>query len=149
MKFLKLKCIIPTILGVILVVFLGLYFIGGLKPSAKVNYDNEKFDKSSMINANDLTLSNAQLVANNGKYSMFFDEQTTIVKVVLNSSCAAPSSPSLSECEVVYETADSTSDVATEKSNFLLRYFLEMVLLTVLTYLLGRTVFNMKIELLV
>lgn len=125
MKFLKLKCIIPTILGVILVVFLGLYFIGGLKPSAKVNYDNEKFDKSSMINANELTLSNAQLVANNGKYSMFFDEQTTIVKVVLNSSCAAPSSPSLSECEVVYETADSTSDVATEKSNFLLRYFLE------------------------
>lgn len=125
MKFLRLRYIIPTILVVVLAIFLGLYFIGGLKASAKIDYDNEAFDKSTMLDANEMTLSNAQLVANNGKYSMFFDEQTTIVKVVLNSSCKAPSSPSLSECEVVYETADSTSDVATEKSNFLLRYFLE------------------------
>lgn len=126
MKFLRLRYIIPTILVVVLAVFLGLYFIGGLTASAKVVYDNEEFDSSSMLDATELesTLSNASLVANNGTYSMFFDEQTTIVKVVLNSSCVAPDSPALSQCKVVYETADSTSDVAIEKSNFALRYYL-------------------------
>lgn len=127
MKFLRLRYIIPTILAVILVIFLGVYFIGGLTASAKINYNNEEFDSSEMFDASEFesSLSNAQLVANNGTYSMFFDEQTTIVKVVLNSSCKAPNSPSLSECSVVYETADSTSDVAIEKSNFALRYYLD------------------------
>lgn len=125
MKFFRLRYIIPTILAVILVIFLGVYFIGGLKASAKINYDNEKFDESNLMDANEIALSSSVLVAKNDKYSMFFDEETTIIKVVLNSSCVSPSSPSVSECKTVYETADSSSSVASEKSNFLLRYFLE------------------------
>lgn len=114
MKFFKLKYIIPTILAVILVIFLGLYFIGGLTASAKINYENEEFNADEMFDANEFTLSNSVMVAKNAKYTMYFDEQTTIIKVVSNA-----------DNSVVYETADSTSDVSIEKSNFALRYFLE------------------------
>lgn len=130
MKFLRKKYIIPSLLVLVLVVFLGLYFIGGLTASADVTYENEDFDESVVMHANDYIeayngLSESYMVANNGTYTMFFDETTTIVKVVLNSSCDAPSNPSLSTCDVVYQSADSNSTVSTEKSNFLLRYFLE------------------------
>lgn len=124
MKYLRLRYIIPTILTVILVIFLGLYFIGGLTASAKMKYDNEEFDESLFMDASDFAVSNAELVANNGTYSMFFDELTTIVTVVLNSSCTAPSAPNPSQCSVVYKTADATSSSAQNKSNILLSYFM-------------------------
>ena len=127
MKYLKKKYIIPSLLIIVLVVFLGMFFIGSLTASADVNYDNEKFDTEGFMDASTegFVLDTAYKVYDNGTYTMFFDESTTIVKVVLNSSCDAPDSPSLSTCKTVYEVADDKSDVSTEKSTFLIRYFLE------------------------
>lgn len=127
MKFLKKKYIIPSLLIIVLAVFLGLFFIGSLTASADVKYDNEKFDKDGFMDASTegFVLDTAYKVYDNGTYTMFFDESTTIVKIVVNSSCDAPDSPSLSTCKTVYEVADDKSDVSTEKSTFLIRYFLE------------------------
>lgn len=128
MKILRFRYFLIAVLVIAICVILGLYFLGGLKARADMIYQNEKFDESEFTSYSDMTdseLDSSIEVYNNGTYTMFFDEKTTIVKIVLNSSCKAPDRPSLAQCKVVYETADSTSDVATEKSNFLLRYYLE------------------------
>lgn len=128
MKILKIRYFLIAALVVVIGLVLGFYFIGGLKATADMVFDNEEFNKDDFMSVSDMSdseLDTAVEIFNNGTYTMFFDEQTTIVKVVLNSSCTAPESPSLKKCKVIYETADSTSDVATEKSNFLLRYYLE------------------------
>ena len=127
MKILKFKYFLIAALVILVGVVLGLYFIGGLKARANLIYDNEDYDESlftSYYDMPDSALDSSIEVYNNGTYTMFFDEKTTIVKVVLNSSCPAPESPNLARCKVVFESADSTSDVDSEKSNFLLRYFL-------------------------
>ena len=125
MKILKKRYIISGLLIIILVVFLGLYFIGGLKASAKYKFDNEEFNEEDYFSAADNALDSLKWVANNGTYSMFIDETTSIVKVVLNSSCPAPNSPEPSKCSVVYETAKSDGASGEEKSNLLVRYFLD------------------------
>ncbi len=128
MKILKFRYLLIAVLVVAICLILGLYFLGGLKARADMIYDNEEFradDFESYAERGDSELDSSIEIYNNGTYTMFFDEKTTIVKIALNSSCKAPDSPNLAQCKVVYETADSTSDVATEKSNFLLRYYLE------------------------
>ena len=128
MKILKIRYLLIAILVIAISLILGFYFIGGLKARADMVYDNEEFDASAFESYSEMTdneLDSSIEIYNNGTYTMFFDEKTTIVKIVLNSSCKAPDHPSLAQCKVVYETADSKSDVATEKSNFLLRYYLE------------------------
>lgn len=128
MKILKFRYFLIAVLVILVCVVLGSYLIGGLKARANLVFsDNEDFDASLFTSYSDIpdsSLDSSIEIYNNGTYTMFFDEKTTIVKVVQNSSCPAPDSPNLAKCKVVYESADSTSDVDTEKSNFLLRYYL-------------------------
>lgn len=123
-KYLTFKIIVPTVLIILIVVFLCLYFIGGLKASA-VTFDNEEFDSSlegyidffpkSTADKSEFT---TKVVAKNNKYVMVFDEGTTIVSIYAND--ADFDENNLANSNLLYSTANAAED--NTKSNFILTY---------------------------
>ena len=123
-KYLTLKIILPTLLLILIVVVLCLYFIGGLK-ATKVIFDNEEFDTSlegyidffpkSTLDKKEFT---TKVVARNSKYVMTFDEGTTIVSIYAND--ANFDENDLAHSTLLYATANAADDAT--KSNFILSY---------------------------
>lgn len=76
-------------------------------------------------------LNRERIVAQNDIYTMFFDEQTTIVSVAVNETCAPPAGKTFegldnydkSTCGVVYDSASTVDqDPSDARSNFKLQY---------------------------
>ena len=87
-KYLKLKYIIPTILFILIVVFLSIYLFGGLKKKT-ITFTNDSFDSTleGYIDYSDYEKDHdlkSRVVGENRKYVMVFDEATTIISVYAN-----------------------------------------------------------------
>lgn len=87
-KYLKLKYIIPTVLFILVVVFLSIYLFGGLKKKV-IKFSNDYFDNTleGYIDYSEYEKTHelvSRVVAKNKKYVMVFDENTTIISVYAN-----------------------------------------------------------------
>ncbi len=121
MKFLKLKYIVSYLIILLVGILAIVYFVGGLKVHA-LSDDDIAFSDADFINFNtiqydefgerieDLVLvfDNNKLVAENDRYALVFDEETTIAKVIDKDSCTTPGD--LSTATKVYETAQNTKN---------------------------------------
>ena len=87
-QYLKLKYIIPTILFILIVVFLSIYLFGGLKKKT-ITFTNDSFDSTleGYIDYAEYEKDHelkARVVGKNKKFVMVFDEATTIISVYAN-----------------------------------------------------------------
>lgn len=101
---------------------------------AIVNVDPNTYEK--IINQEEgiynvvFKLNKNRIVAQNDKYTMFLDENTTIVSVAVNSECTPTTEKNhdgfinydLKTCKVVYSTGIPTEIASEAKSNFSLKY---------------------------
>lgn len=121
MKILKLKYIISSLIIIFIGVLAGLYFIGGLEYRT-ITYDNIEFNEDDFIDFNsirydengnkykvELEFDKNKLVAENDKYKLVFDEETTIAKILDKETD-----------EVLFQTAEDTKD--SRAANLLLEY---------------------------
>src|SRR5690554_1792796 len=111
MKFMKLKFLIPSIIIIFVGILAGLYFIGGLSVNI-IQHDNIEFNEDDFINFHSIQydedgnliegiefdFDNNKKIAENDKYEMIFDEETTISKIVDKASG-----------KTVFQTADPES----------------------------------------
>ena len=123
-KYLKFKIIVPTILFLLIVIFLCIYLFGGLKAHS-LKFDNAEFDSSLEgyidyypRSTDDKSTFVTKVVAKNSKYVMTFDEGTTIVSIYANDDKFNENN--LDASTLLYSTAQVNEDNC--KSNFILSY---------------------------
>ena len=129
-KYLSLKYIIPSILVIVLLVLLGLFFIGGLKKKV-IAFNNEDFDTEGFKDFYGLTkeeekeLNEAVVVGQNKEYVMLMDEKTTIVSIYRKRSGWTAANPK-ANADFMYASARTESNAEIEaKSNLILEYVSE------------------------
>lgn len=128
MKFMKLKFIIPSLIIIFVGVLVGLYFIGGLKISY-LESDNLEFNEDEFINFHtiqydeegnrkvvNLEYDNNKVVAENDKYVLVFDEETTIAKVYKKDA-----NGNYTEDDLLYSTAVE-GETGAKASNIIVNY---------------------------
>ena len=126
-KFIRLKYLIPTILIIVLLVLLGLFFIGGLKKNVlafdNVEFDTEGFrDFSALTKEEEALLNGEKLIAHNNEYAMVFSEKTTIVSIYRKKAGWTADKPTdKNTAELLYSTAQADGDDEA-KSNLVLTY---------------------------
>lgn len=134
MRFLKLKIIIPSILGIVLLVALGLFFIGGLK-AANLEFDNVEYTKDDSYLFYEQILEDEQfigrmgngsyaskcLVTHTDKFALVIDVNTTIISLVEKNEAWSEANFMSGK---VYDTANAKGSGA-EQANIILNYFAE------------------------
>ena len=124
-KYLSFKYILPSILVIVLVVLLGLFFIGGLKKGV-VAFDNEDFDEEGFTDFSVLTkeeeagINRSKLVGHNTNYVMMINEDSTIVSIYRKKSGWSEANPT-ANADLMYTSAQPNGEVEA-KSNIILEY---------------------------
>ena len=126
-KFLSLKYVIPSILIIILLVMLGLFFIGGLKKNV-LAFDNIEFDYEGFKDYSVLTTEEEDeikgnknlMVAHNDNYVMMIDQTTTIVSIYRKKAGWSEANPT-ANTDLLYTSAQANGDDEA-KSNVVLTY---------------------------
>ena len=124
-KFLKLKYIIPSVLIIVMVTMLSIFFFGGLKKSV-LAFSNEEFDTEGFTSFWDLTkeqeaaVDRAKLVGHNSNFVMMMNEDTTIISIYRKKSGWTKDNPT-ANADLLYTTAQSDGDDEA-KSNLILEY---------------------------
>ena len=126
-KYLKLKLIIPSLLIIVMLVMLGLFFIGGLKKNVlafeNIEFDVEGFKDYSALTAEEeeaIKLNKNILVGHNDNYVMIIDQTTTIVSIYRKKAGWTEANPT-SNADLLYSTAQEKGDDEA-KSNIILTY---------------------------
>ena len=127
MKYFKLKYILSGILIIVLAVAIILFFVGTLTPST-VEYNNISFNKEGFVNPQtelennaNFKLNKQKVVADNEKYALLFNEETTILTLLEKDARWNKTSRPTSG-KVLYTTADTSSSSSTA-SNLIVKYF--------------------------
>jgi len=126
MKYFKLKYILSGILIIVLAVAIILFFVGTLTPST-VEYNNISFNKEGFVNPQtelennaNFKLNKQKVVADNEKYALLFNEETTILTLLEKDARWNKTSRPTSG-KVLYTTADTSS--SSTASNLIVKYF--------------------------
>ncbi len=86
MRFLKAKYIIPSLLVIVLVITLLVYFVGGLSSIAlaeELKFTNKEVNMDDFVEASSMeTFDNNKKFAENDNFEMFIDEATTKITIV-------------------------------------------------------------------
>lgn len=123
--YLRLKYIIPSILVIVLVVLLGVFFLGGLKKNT-LAYDNEEFDSEGFRDFSILTKEEEQalnknvLVGHNSSYVMMFNEDNTIISIYRKGAGWSSENPT-ANADLLYRSAQPDGEIEA-KSNIILDY---------------------------
>ncbi|MBO4666867.1 MAG: hypothetical protein J5666_01890, partial [Bacilli bacterium] len=126
-KYLSFKYIIPSILIIVLLVMLGLFFIGGLKKHV-LAFDNDEFDYEGFTDFSilsseeeeEIKANKNKLVAHNDKYVMMIDQTTTIVTIYRKKAGWQEANPT-ANTDLLYSSAQANGDEEA-KSNIILTY---------------------------
>ncbi len=122
-KYLGLKYVIPSILVIVLVIVLGVFFIGGLSKKTFA-FENEDFDYDGFVDYS--TKENNELktdvfIGATSNYVMLLDETTTIVSLYRKKAGWTSDNPT-ANIELLYSSANKSADDPEEKSNLILDY---------------------------
>ena len=123
-KYLRLRYIIPSLLVMVLLVFLGLFFLGGLRKTI-IAFNNMDFDDEGFIDFSSIAqeeIKSVRLVGHNSKYAMVINEDSTVVTIYKKEAGWSADKPTeKGTATKMYSSAQADGDDEA-KSNIILEY---------------------------
>ena len=132
-KFLRLRIIVPSLIVIMLGILVLTFFVGGLK-AASFEYDNLEWNEDGFVRPemviidgnkkwlmNDVDINTRKYVTDNEKYVMYIDEDTTVISIY--QKLEGWTKDDKTKEKLLYQTANTSSNFAEEKSNVTLYYY--------------------------